>query len=112
MDDGITLSARDRDIVRRVLAPFAERIERVGVFGSRANGKARPASDIDLVLWGELDDAALARLWSLFDRSSLAVTVDVLAYSPALSPAIRHHIDVGAKVLFSHADLNATVVER
>ena len=102
------LSARDRDIVRRVLAPFAERIERVAVFGSRANGKARPASDIDLALWGDLDDATVARLWSLFDRSSLAVTVDVLAYSEALSPAIRHHIDVAAKTLFSRTDLDTS----
>ncbi|WP_374944634.1 nucleotidyltransferase domain-containing protein [Sphingomonas sp.] len=108
MDDDIILSERDREIVRGVLLPFADRIERVAVFGSRANGKARPASDIDIALWGDVDDALRARLWSLFDRSSLAVSVDVVVYSPTLSVFMRHHIDVASRLLFSGADLRAS----
>ncbi len=115
-DDGITLSNRDRAIVRGVLAPFAERIERVGVFGSRALGNARPQSDIDLVLWGDLDDATLARLWTLFDESGLAVSVDVVAYGPELPPPFRRHIDRVAKPLFLRESLrsvgNTTVAEK
>lgn len=106
-DDGITLSERDRAIVQRVLAPYADRVERVGVFGSRALGNARPASDLDLVLWGDLDDAVLARFWTLFDESSLAITVDIVAYHPALSSALRSHVDQVAKVLFTREQLIA-----
>lgn len=103
--DRIILSARDRAIVRRVLVPFADRIERVGVFGSRALGGARPQSDIDLVIWGDLDDAAVARLWTVFDQSSLAVPVDVVVYGTALPAPLRRHIDQVAKLLFVRADL-------
>lgn len=98
--DGIMLSERDRSIVRNVLAPFASRIDRVAVFGSRALGTARPASDIDLALWGDLDDAAIARIATRFLDSSLAVTVDAVTYGPHLAAAFRRHIDLIAKPLF------------
>ena len=105
--DGIMLPERDRAIVRRVLAPYADRIERVGVFGSRALGRAHPASDIDLVLWGDLDPATVARIWTLFDLSGLAVTVDVLTYGQDLSSSVRRHIDQVAKPLFTREELLA-----
>lgn len=105
--DGIMLSTRDRAIVRQVLVPFAARIDRVAVFGSRAMGTARPASDIDLVLWGELDDAVLARLGSRFLDSGLAVTVDAVRYGPDLPPAFRRHLDSVARPLFDRQDLLA-----
>ena len=97
------LSARDRSIVRDVLAPFAPRIDRIAVFGSRALGTARPASDIDLALWGDLDDATMARIATRFLESSLAVTVDAVAYGPHLAAAFRRHIDLVAKPLFDGA---------
>ncbi|NYD90483.1 nucleotidyltransferase family protein [Sphingomonas melonis] len=108
--DGIMLSERDRAIVRSVLSPFADRIDRVGVFGSRALGSARPASDIDLVIWGDLDARTLARLGTLFGESSLAVSVDVILYGPELAAALRRHIDRAAKTLFTRDDLRADVV--
>lgn len=106
-DDGIILSERDRAILCRVLAPFADRIERVGVFGSRALGGAKPQSDIDLVIWGSLDDASMARLWTEFDESSLAVPVDIVVHGTVLPPALRRHIDRVAKLLFVRNDLQA-----
>ena len=105
-DDGIDLSSRDRAIVARVLAPFADQIERVAVFGSRASGTARPASDIDLVVWGSLDAALLARLWTLFDESGLAVTIDIVEYGTTTS-SFRRHIDAVARTLFTQEDLLA-----
>lgn len=104
-DDGIDLSERDRAVVRRVLAPFADRIERVGVFGSRALGRAQPQSDIDIVIWGDLDDAVLGRIWTKFDGSSLAVSVDVVVYGSVLPPALQRHIDQVARLLFVREDL-------
>ena len=103
--DGIMLSARDRVIVRRVLEPFSAQIDRVAVFGSRALGTARPASDIDLVFWGSLDDLALAQLGTRFLDSGLAVTVDAVIYNSDLPPAFRRHLDAVARPLFEHDDL-------
>ena len=99
------LTARETQIVRGVLAPYADAIDRVAVFGSRALGTARPASDIDLALYGRLSEAQLARLWTLFDESSLAVTVDLLDYGRINNDALRRHIDAVAKPLFTREQL-------
>lgn len=101
----IVMTDRERAIVKSVLRPFADHIRDVSVFGSRALARARPSSDIDLVLRGDLDDSMLARLWSLFDRSGLAVTTDLVRYEALGDVPLRRHIDLYGKTLFTHADL-------
>jgi predicted nucleotidyltransferase len=63
-DHGLTAS--QLAALRSALAPHANRIERVDLFGSRATGHARRASDIDLAIsapdatteeWLEFTDA-------------------------------------------------------
>ena len=103
------LTERETRIVHGVLAPFADAIERVAVFGSRALGTARPASDIDLALFGTFTEAQLARMWTLFDESSLAVTVDLLDYGRTTNPPILHHVDAVAKPLFTREQLKDAV---
>lgn len=99
------LRAREREIVHAVLAPYAQFVERVDVFGSRSLGTARANSDIDLVLHGTLSEAQLARIWTLFDESSLAVTVDVADYGRIANPALKRHIDAVARTLFTRGQL-------
>lgn len=101
------LSPRETDIVRQVLAPFADGIDRVAVFGSRAMETARPNSDIDLALFGSLTERQLARLWTLFDESSLAVSVDVVDYRKSAGTPLQRHIDAVAKTLFTKDQLKA-----
>ena len=88
-----------------IFARFADRIDRVSVFGSRALGRARPASDIDLAVYGAIDDVELARIWSLLDESSLAVTVDIVRYDGLGSASLRRHIDQCGKPLFDRDEL-------
>lgn len=99
------LSDTARDEIRRVLKPFADRIASVAVFGSRANGRARHNSDIDLVIHGDITQDRVDRLWTLFEESDLPVTVDVLAYSPNLYPPLKQHIDSCSVTLFTHDEL-------
>lgn len=99
------LSVRERDTLARVLAPFADRIERVGVFGSRAGGQPRPNSDIDLVLYGDIDEALERRLWTLLEDANLPVSVDVIAYSRINHPPLKTHVDAAAITLFDQAEL-------
>lgn len=47
--------------LRAALAPLADRIEQAFVFGSTASGSAKPGSDIDLLVVGEVKLAELAR---------------------------------------------------
>lgn len=101
------LTEREARIVSSVLAPFADAIEHIAVFGSRALGTARPSSDIDLAIYGALTEAQLARLWTLFDESSLAVTVDLIDYHRLENSALRRHIEAVGKVLFTGEQLKA-----
>ncbi|RLE19569.1 MAG: nucleotidyltransferase domain-containing protein [Acidobacteria bacterium] len=103
MDNG--LSKQQLEIIREILAPFADRIDRVDLFGSRAQGTHRPNSDIDLVLRGDIDKKATDRLWTLFAESSLALKVDVLAYAQITKAALKKHIDLVSVPLFTKADL-------
>lgn len=91
--------------IRRVLAPFAHSIDAVGLFGSRATGRARHNSDVDLVLYGDLDTAAVDRIYTLFAESLLPFTVDVQAYRLIAYPPLKQHIDDHMQPLFTQADL-------
>lgn len=106
-DHGLTRQQLDE--LARVLAPFADQIERVALFGSRATGTARANSDIDLVIHGPVDAATADRLWTLFDASSLPVTVDVLAYDAIVTPALKAHVDAVDNTLFTRATLSEWV---
>lgn len=92
-------------VLASVLQPYAQRIDKVAVFGSHALGRARTNSDIDLVIYGHLDESDIDRIWTLLDESPLAVTVDVVGYNQPLYPALRAHIDRTAQTVFTPADL-------
>ena len=99
------LSNRELNIILKVLAPFHLSIESAGLFGSRACGQFKPYSDIDLVLFGNLKEQEVARIYTLLDDSSLGVNVDVLAYSHTHYPPLKRHIDEMAKQLFSYQEI-------
>jgi predicted nucleotidyltransferase len=47
------------DVLREALAPLAEQIAFAFVYGSMASGEANSASDIDLLVVGDIDEMAL-----------------------------------------------------
>lgn len=101
------LTPRETEILRETLAPYADAIDRVVLFGSRALGTSRPSSDIDLAIFSTLDQRQMARLWTLFDESSLAVTVDLIDYARLTDPAMKRHIDRVGKTVFTRDELTA-----
>jgi uncharacterized protein len=107
MLDQPAITARQREILAEVLRPFADVIDSVGVFGSRAIGNARENSDIDLVIYGPITERQIDRLWTLFDESSLAVRVDLLGYNHIKHAVMRAHIDRFMRPLFGPRDLGA-----
>jgi uncharacterized protein len=102
------LSAWNEDILRHVLARHADTIESVGVFGSRATGTARAASDIDLVIHGPMPQAGVDRLVTELGESLLSITADVVVYDRLDHPALKAHIDRVAIPLFTRQALRAT----
>lgn len=100
------LSGRHLAMIAEVLVPFAEAIESVGLFGSRATGTQKPESDINLVLYGPLTEAMVDRLWTRFSESLLPFSVDVVAYSLITEPALKQQIDAVMRPVLVREDLN------
>jgi uncharacterized protein len=69
-------------------------IDSVIIFGSRALGTCRPASDLDLAVFGEnITFTDILRLRIVLDELPYGYTYDVLDYSKISSPELREHID-------------------
>ncbi len=94
------LSDQHLTIIKQVFAPYAERIEKVGLFGSRATGKYRDNSDIDMVIYGDLTEAEIDRLHTMFEESLLPYRVDVNAYDLVEYTPLKAHIDATMQPLF------------
>ena len=99
------LTAAQIAALRSALAPHADRIERVDLFGSRATGRARPNSEVDLVIRGDVDEALVDRLRTLFAEAPIALTVDIVADGLVDSPGLAAHIARVRRPLFTRADL-------
>ena len=80
------------DAIGRVLKEFPS-IEEAKIYGSRALGNFRPNSDVDIVLFGSLEDAVKIRVASAFDGLSTPYTFDVACYSQIQNIALKEHID-------------------
>ena len=98
------LTEQQLTIMKQILSPFAEKIDQVDLFGSRAQGNPRPNSDIDLVLQGNIDEKTADRIWTLFNESRLALKVDLLVYDQ-VNPALKKHIDLVRLPLFTRKEL-------
>ena len=76
----IDLSAEHRQLVIALLARLLPRSARVWVFGSRATGRARRYSDLDLLIDAGrplgLDEAGMLR--EAFEESDLPYRVDIV----------------------------------
>ena len=99
------LSQKHLETIKRVLAPWAEHIAQVDLFGSRATGSYRPNSDVDLVLHGDLPEKHIDRLWTLFHESNLPFSVDVKGYESITYLPLKMHVDRVRKLLFTQSDL-------
>ena len=68
------------------------------LFGSRALGTHRPASDIDLALFGkQLTIGDLISLRSALAELNLPVEIDLLIYDQISNTDLKHHIDTHGK---------------
>ncbi|MBB4857284.1 putative nucleotidyltransferase [Novosphingobium chloroacetimidivorans] len=76
----IALGDADLDLVRSILRAHLPGDVQVAVFGSRAGGRVKPFSDLDLVLEGPgpLSLSLLGTLADAFDESLLPIKVDLV----------------------------------
>jgi len=78
-------------------------VKQAVLYGSRAKGKFRTGSDIDISL--KTDDSFthtdLLRIGNDFDESDMPYFVDVSIYDRLSNPDLKMHIDRVGKVLYS-----------
>jgi predicted nucleotidyltransferase len=92
------LDERSRSLLVAVLARYPQ-VSEARLFGSRAMGTHRPESDIDLALFGDVDERLAARIAGELEELPLPYTFDVHAYSTVTHLPLREHIDrVGRRV--------------
>jgi predicted nucleotidyltransferase len=75
------------------LATVDGQIGAVKIYGSRATGRARPSSDLDLVVFPPASDSVIGELALAFEESDLPIFVDVLAWEHISNPVLRAEIE-------------------
>ncbi len=79
--------------LQRVFAQYPA-IRQVRVFGSRAEGRQSPGSDIDLAIFApDMDEKTFARLWADIDEQPIAFKMDVLHADKLNNTALKHDIE-------------------
>jgi predicted nucleotidyltransferase len=94
--------------VRAVRQAYAERLDRVVLYGSRARGEAVEGSDIDtLVVLDRCDD-----FWAEFDRIKAIATAVSIEHDAVISalPVGRQDFDLGQRPLLMNARREGHVV--
>ena len=89
--------------VEKICAVFARfpDIDKTVLYGSRAKGNFKPASDIDLTLFGEnLKPAQLGPIAEALDDLLLPYTIDLSLYAELDHAKLREHIDRVGKVFY------------
>ncbi len=107
MDFG--LAPHELIALRKVLASFPE-VEEAIIYGSRARGTNRVASDIDITLKGkDLTYLQLAPLDEKIDDLCLPYFVDLSLFSMLKNPDLTDSIIREGKVLYSRKPISKSV---
>lgn len=92
---------RDLKFILEAVNKYSE-IEEVVVFGSRAMGNYKKASDVDLALIGEKVDRKIVRRLSddLNEEYPLPYFFDVVIYKDISNEELKKHIDSVGKSIY------------
>jgi predicted nucleotidyltransferase len=88
------------ELIREVFRRHPQ-VGEVRIFGSRAMGRFEDQSDVDLALWGDLDQTLIARIMAELDELPLPYTFDVQAYESIKHEALKRHINEFGRVLYA-----------
>ena len=86
------LSPDETELLRSVFRRHPE-IRAVKLFGSRAKGTHTPRSDIDLALWGDLDDLGVESIAAELDELPLPYQYDAKLFEHISLQPLREHIE-------------------
>lgn len=92
----------DKDVVISTLSAFKSKfsrsygLKRIGLFGSTANSRSRPGSDVDVVVDLERQDLFFLIGIKQELEESLGAHVDVVSYRQTMNPYLKRRIDAEA----------------
>ena len=87
------LSQSQQKKIRSIFEKYPQ-VKKAAVFGSRAMGNFKPGSDVDIALFGPLDDVILARIGAeLNEETTLPYQFDLIRYDQIHSQELKEHID-------------------
>jgi len=89
--------------IKNILQQYKE-IDKAVLFGSRAKGNYKKASDVDIAIMGKKADFSLAaKIKSHFeDDSYLPYFFDIISYNTIESDELKQHIRVYGKIIFEN----------
>lgn len=85
------LSPKTLALMRAVFQRYPD-VTRVVLFGSRAKGTARPESDVDLALDGDVSPETVSRIAFELDDLPLPYRFDIKSFGSIQHPELRSHI--------------------
>ena len=95
----IGLSPKELEILQNVFKKFDD-IKEVILFGSRALGTHKTASDIDLAIKGNVNINTLSKLkYTLEEDTNLPYFFDVVIYDNLENMELKKHIDDFGKII-------------
>jgi predicted nucleotidyltransferase len=98
MKSGLTV--RQLTEIVKIFANYNE-IEEAVLFGSRAMGNYKKASDVDIVLFGEnVINHIISSIQVDFEDSQIPYFFDVLNYKKITSDELKQHIEVYGKTIY------------
>lgn len=96
----IGLSPKELEILQNVFKKFDD-IKEVILFGSRALGTHKTASDIDLAIKGKVDINTLSKLkYTLEEDTNLPYFFDVVIYDNLDNSELKKHIDEFGEIIY------------
>lgn len=96
----IGLTPKELEVLKDVFKKFDD-IKEVILFGSRALGTHKTASDIDLAIKGNVDINTLSKLkYTLEEDTNLPYFFDVVIYDNLDNLELKKHIDEFGEIIF------------
>ena len=96
----VGLTPKELEILKNVFKKFDD-IKEVILFGSRALGTHKTASDIDLAIKGNVDINTLSKLkYTLEEDTNLPYFFDVVIYDNLENMELKKHIDEFGKIIY------------
>jgi uncharacterized protein len=95
-----SLSSRELELITAVFRRHPE-VQVAKLFGSRAKGTHAAGSDVDIALWGDVDELRAEAIAGELDELSLPYQFEVKSFPHTQLPALREHIERVGVVLYA-----------